>query len=85
MAANGTQSHQRSACYCLRDRFAVLVRNWRLRSMPMCAVNAVVTQGNMQGFGGPLQQSFIDAQYYLQLRILNVSRAYGMINVRVLK
>ena len=40
------------------------------------------TQGNIQGWGGPLSQDFIQAQYKLQLQIVNATRAYGMINVR---
>ncbi len=30
------------------------------------------------GWGGPLAASFIDAQYQLQLQILNASRSFGM-------
>jgi alpha-N-acetylglucosaminidase len=41
-------------------------------------------QGNLQMWAGPLPQSFIDGQYYLQLRILNRTREFGMMNVRSL-
>jgi hypothetical protein len=47
--------------------------------------DALVVQGNIQGWGGPLVQDFIDAQHALQLNILNATRSYGMINVSVLR
>ena len=37
--------------------------------------------GNIQGWGGPLASSFIQAQHDLQLQILSATRNYGMMNV----
>lgn len=41
----------------------------------------LLLQGNIQGWGGPLTQDFINDQRALQLQILNATRNYGMINV----
>ena len=34
--------------------------------------------GNLQKWGGPIPQSFLDAQYELQIKILGRARAFGM-------
>ncbi len=38
--------------------------------------------GNLQGWGGPLPQSFIESQFQLQLQILARMREFGMMYVR---
>lgn len=37
--------------------------------------------GNIQGWGGPLTSTFVNAQHQLQLQILNATRGFGMMGV----